>query len=378
MGPTTQIAKKKIELGNPQPTGAPVDKPIDLSQEIKKDEQKKPRTRGLWLFDAVLYNLVNLVVFAVSVYATYLTTNGGNRIAKDGTILNANNKEGIQYTDADGKLQHGWLGSVIHARGNWLMNKFENGFFKMSHGQADMAKMVFFSFADGTLVAPLVKLLEDRREKIAYSLDKMMGTVPEDKSVYAAEPKQSWTSVIMGRLATVSIVVPTAVVLEKIGSKNGAWKGEWTHNLDKKNAHPEGKNLNDLLFNDQGYKYGEKVAAKPNKAKYFGKLDIPYLFKTVYFEAFYTTVCTIGLYFSSRLIAAFGKDKKNAIPKDITTEPTTSTLPTTHSVTVHAEKEPASEKKFASDKLKSASPTTAENFTERSKAPAESSAFVSA
>lgn len=348
MGPTTQIAKKKIELGKTQPAGASSDTALDPALEIKKDEKRKHRTRGLWLFDVLLYPVItNVVVFAISVYATYLTTNGGDRIAKDGTLLGANNKAGVQYTDKDGKLLHGKLGHFFHARGSWLTKKFE-GWFGMSHGQADMAKMVFFSFADGTLVAPLVKLLEDRREKIARGLDRLMGTLPADESVYAAEPKQSWASVIMGRLAVVSIVVPTAVVLEKIGSKNGQWNGKWTYNLDKK-KNPEGKNLNDKLFNDLGYAKGEQLAAKPSWAKVSRTLDIPYLFKTVYFEAFYTTVCTVGLYFSSRFLATLGG---KPAPKEITTEPTTSTLPTVHSVTVTTEKEQATERKFATDNLK--------------------------
>ncbi len=79
--------------------------------------------------------LTNFVVFAISVVATYLTTRGGDRLP-------------------NGKLKYGWLGEICFTRGEKL-----KGFLKswgMTGEQADMTKMVAFSFADGTLVAPLV------------------------------------------------------------------------------------------------------------------------------------------------------------------------------------------------------------------------------
>src|SRR5262249_37437253 len=37
---------------------------------------------------------------------------------------------------------------------------------------------------------------------------------------------------------------------------------------------------------------------------WIGKLNIKGIFKVAYFEAFYTTVCTIGLYYASRFLAS--------------------------------------------------------------------------
>lgn len=234
-------------------------------EEETKNKEKPRRTTGLRIFDVFLYPfLTNFVVFAISMAATYLTSHGADK-------------------SGSGKLIYGKAGEFFHSRGEWLVGRLQR--LGLKRGQADMAKMVFFSFADGTLVAPFVKLFEDRREKLAKKIDDKLGTTPRDTSVYDAEPRQSWTSVITGRLATASIVVPTAVALDKTG-------------------------LNDRLFSEPGRKAGEWIAHKPGIAKWFGKLDTPGLFKTVFFEAFYTSVCTAGLYFSSRLLATRLNKKK--------------------------------------------------------------------
>jgi len=224
------------------------------------------RTPGLRLFDVFLYPfLTNFVVFGISVAATYLTNKGGMR-------------------NAEGKLIYGKIGKWFHTRGDWVTNKFKK--IGMNHEQADMSKMVFFSFADGTLVAPMVKLLEDRREKISKWIDDRLGTTPEDEvAAYKAEPKQSWLSVIGGRLAVAAIVAPTAAFLDKTG-------------------------LNHRLFNEPGKKIGEWIASKPNVAKRFGKWDVKELGRVSAFEAFYTSVCTAGLYVISRFLARNTGKKK--------------------------------------------------------------------
>lgn len=219
---------------------------------IVTPDKKQRRTTGLWLFDAFLYPFLNnIVVFAVSVVATYLTSHGDR--------------------------MGGAMGRWFHRRGeSFIKLAMKTG---MNEKQADEAKMVFFSFLDGSIMAPFIKILEDRRERIARGIDVMLGTVPKDESVYAAEPKQTWGSVLLGRAATSAIVVPTAVALDKLG---------W----------------NDRLFHNPGLKMGK--AFKENFPKYVNKhphIDFPGLFKVGVFEAFYTTVCTIGLYISSRFLA---------------------------------------------------------------------------
>jgi hypothetical protein len=230
---------------------------------IEQEKEPVKRTPGLKLFDVVLYPIItNLAVFGISVGATYLTSRGGDRTK-------------------EGKLIYGKVGEFFQKRGDWLMEKFKST--GMTHNQADMSKMVFFSFLDGSIMAPFVKLVEDRREKIGKWFDDKMGTTPENDDAYKAEPKQSWLSVLGGRFITAGIVVPTAVALDKIK--------------------PGGISLNDRMFNNPGKSIGEWAAKKPSITKWFGKLDVREIFRVSIFEAFYTSVCTAGLYVSSRFIA---------------------------------------------------------------------------
>jgi len=270
------------------------------NNSISAEEPKKKRSFGLKLFDFLLYPLLtNIGVFVISVGATYLTTRGGDK-------------------NPDGTLVYGKMGEFFQKRGEWLMGKFEG--MGMSRDQAAMGKMVFFSFLDGSLMAPFVKLLEDRREKIGRSLDKTFGTVPDDESVYAAEPKQTWLTVLGGRFATAAIVVPTAVALDKTG-------------------------LNDKMFINPGLKLGEWLEKQPYKEKVFGNLDVKELAKVSLFEFFYTSVCTAGLYFSSRMLAGLGKKKDEAHKTDTATATPASSTPRTEDTIAardaHKEEQPA-------------------------------------
>lgn len=251
----------------------------ELDQKADTVVRKNRRTPGLWLYDALLYPILNnTLVFAISVGATYLTTKGGAR-------------------NADGTLVYGKIGEFFQKRGDWLVKKFKG--FGMSDESAGMAKMVFFSFADGTLVAPFVKVLEDRREQFAEKIDHALGTRATDLSVYEAEPKQSWSSVVGGRLATAAIVVPTAVALDKL------------HLHDRKTD--TFLPLNEKFFTNPGIALGE-IAKKKGWFKNFAqKHDMHEVAKVTVFEAFYTTVCTAGLYLTSRFFAR--KQGKHLTPK---------------------------------------------------------------
>lgn len=255
-----------------------------LSEAAPKKHKRSP---GEKFVDFLAYPLVNNTsVFIISVIATYLTSEG-HKFGKEGSAARK-------------------VGSWFHRRGNWIVEKFEG--LNFTKDQAEMSKVVFFSFFDGTFIAPFVKLLEDRREKIAKWFDNKFGTKPSDDFVYKVEPKQSWGTVISGRLLTSLIVVPTAVALD-CTRKTSA--GEWVWKRGEKAL---GENsLNDILFRNPGFKTGEKIAERPGLAKYFGKLHVPELFKTVYFEFFYTSVCTAGLYVVSRLFAKQSRQHKEVL-----------------------------------------------------------------
>lgn len=219
---------------------------------------KPPRTLGLKVFDNFLYTfLTNTSVFGISVLATYLTSRGGVRNDK-------------------GELVFGKVGNFFFTRGEKLKGTLTKA--GMTEEQADMSKMVAFSFLDGSAMAPVVKVFEDHREEIGRKIDRALGTEPEDDSVYAAEPKQSWSSVLLGRFLTAGIVVPTAVFLDKQG-------------------------LNKTLFNDPGLKVGEHLAKKEFFQKQASWLDVKEISRVSIFEAFYTSVCTMGLYVTSRTLA---------------------------------------------------------------------------
>lgn len=215
----------------------------------------------------MLYPVINNIgVFLVSVAATYLTAKGGEKLPS-------------------GVLKYGKIGEWFQKRGDWLVKKFEG--MGMTHGQADMSKMVAFSFIDGSALAPVVKVVEDHREHIAKKIDDIVdGKNKHDEEVYRAEPKQSWLSVLAGRGLTAGIVVPTAVALDKTG-------------------------FNDKLFIEPGKKMGEWAAKTPKIAKIFGKLDVRELGKIGIFEAVYTSICTAGLYVSSRFIAKHSDKKQH-------------------------------------------------------------------
>lgn len=285
--------------------------PADAKSAHKGKRPK--RSTGLRVFDVMLYPLItNVGVFVISVAATYLTnkgniTNLGRQLVSEKELLldaeeqvaaelaKSGNQQPVMQKTASllpgEKLVYGKTGEFFHKRGAWLVDKFKG--MGMEEKTANMSKMVFFSFADGSLLAPVVKLLEDRRERIGRWIDKKLGSEPDDPNVYKSEPKQTWLSVLGGRAATAAIVVNTAVALEaKI----------------LKNTRPDivkgtKMSLNDKLFHVPGVDLGDWINKNPGVKKVFGKHDAADIAKVSIFEAVYTSICTAGLYFSSRLFA---------------------------------------------------------------------------
>ncbi|MFM7389747.1 MAG: hypothetical protein ACKO34_03875 [Vampirovibrionales bacterium] len=232
--------------------------------------QKQQRTKGQYVFDALLYPfLTNFAVFAFSVYVTYQTT-------------------------------HGAEGTPLKKRGDWFRKAAQEKL-GLSKEKAKAAVMILWSFLDGSLMAPVVKLFEDRRKDIAQKIDKKLGTEPDDPDAYKQEPKQTWGSVLGGRFVTAGIVIPTAMLLGR--KKEGQ-------------AH----SLNEILFSNPGHKAGEWIEKNlPVVQKVFPKLKVAGLFEIMAFEWFYTCVCTAGIYVSSRLFATLAQkfnDKKEAEKKE--------------------------------------------------------------
>lgn len=164
--------------------------------------------------------------------------------------------------------------------------------FHVEQGKAEetakMGMMVAWSFLDGSIMSMPVWAFERMRKSISHFFDKLMGTVPEDKSVYEEEPKRNWKHLLGARAATFSLVFPTAVILDKM---------KW----------------NKKLFYDTGGAIGE---SKPIQ-KLFPKLaqktvvndkgsSLPFLKalgEISAFEAFYTSLCTFGLWLGAKIFA---------------------------------------------------------------------------
>lgn len=246
-------------------------------------QHRPKRTLGLRVFDATFYGgVVNTAILLASAASTYWTYHG-NTVGKPGGWLR-------------------WVGEGFHKR----RQPIENALSKVgvTGEAAKIGTTVFWSFFDGTLFAPLIKLIEDRREKIALAIDTLFGTKADDMRAYDAEPKQGWKSVLAGRAETLGIVLPVAIIMEKTGG-------------------------NKKIFYDGGEKIMAAVEAKtpkldkritslvsaPNTPEFADQLTTrkKTFFHVLTFEAFYTTICTIGTYLFSRGFAR-KHTPKDAVP----------------------------------------------------------------
>lgn len=232
---------------------------------LTAEERKQRRTLGLKLFDVMLYPILNnFIVFGTSVAATYFTSRGN--------------------------VHGGKIGKMLYDRGV-ATEKFYRDTFGMKAESAEMAKIVTWSFADGALLSPLVKLFEDRREKIGKWIDDKLGTTPANLDVYESEPKQTWGSVIKGRVAAGAVVLPTAILFDKTG-------------------------VNSKLFDKRGQQLGAWIESHPRLASKFGPADIKEVARISIFEAVYTTICTGALYIFSRKFARSHDTKTGRVEID--------------------------------------------------------------
>lgn len=286
------MTEKSLQF-NVQPESEKADTAVSASGKVFASGKVKTlshkRTLGEKTVDNLIYSFVNnFLVIGTSVVATYLTKRG-DTVGTEGGFIRK-------------------VGNALKRRGDWTQEKFQTHL-GMNEKSADMAKMVFFSFADGTILTPFVKILEDKREKIARWVDKSFGSKNVDDLVYKTEPKQTWYSVISGRIASLSIVLPTAIALDRFGKKeSGEWG--WRNN----NA---GKSLNDFVFDKPSEKLASQLEEKTSIKRRFPKLDTAFLSKTLLFEAVYTSICTTGLYFISRAFVKHSKKHQERVKEYI-------------------------------------------------------------
>lgn len=308
--------------------GPPAADVAHAASEIPKEVK---RTRGLKLFDVWLYPIfTNGVVFAISVAATYLTGAGKWKKDTNGKILTEEvqhwwNNRSVTRNVYDGK--HGQLGEFFYRRGEWLKGKYKQwSGGRMSDKTAGMWKLVTFSFVDGTFIAPFVAMFENRREKIGRWIDKKLGTLPEDEeAAYKAEPKQTWKTVFGGRFSTLAVVLATALTLNEVKIPAPKWPGkvgDWLRHVHFNNKVEA--NLNDMVLSNPGLAVGHAAENAGWFSKLAKKVNLPELFRVSFFEAFYTSVCTAGLYYGSRFFARL-RGKKEDVPAAESAKPATDT-----------------------------------------------------
>jgi hypothetical protein len=100
----------------------------------------------------------------------------------------------------------GWLRSlndkVFSGLSNLISKTFKNASKETVDGYAKGTTMFLTLGMGGNALMAPIKWLEDNRQKNAARIDDIAGTIPPDPETIAHEPKQTWKSVLTGRLAS--------------------------------------------------------------------------------------------------------------------------------------------------------------------------------
>jgi hypothetical protein len=170
-----------------------------VKENIAEDKEKpkeKPRSFGNKMFDAVFYPIIQIAgVWTASFLIAEEAKNG------------------------KGFLTKGYNASVsfLEPKLQWLANLSEKLWNKGTANQwADAITMINFTSIGGTLLVPVVKYFEDRREKISAYFDKMAGKEVNPSEV-KPEPKQTYFSLGLGRITSIATVTAGFMVF---GPKN--------------------------------------------------------------------------------------------------------------------------------------------------------------
>lgn len=144
-------------------------------------EQKKKRSVGNKIYDFGVFGSVAFAgVSAMSAITGYEAMYGTNK--KFDWLRTANTK-----------IQNG----VSNFLSKTVMKKSQP-----THLES-VSKNITMTFVLGMgahILMPLIKWMEDNRQKNAAKIDTVLGTTPPDKDVIANEVKQSWKSVFVGRM----------------------------------------------------------------------------------------------------------------------------------------------------------------------------------
>ena len=260
-------------------TSEPIKKEAQARPENASSSQKKKRTFGNVMFDLIVWPTIAFgVVFAFSVWLLKTTKFGK---AGAGGFKDRYDKWVKSMTEWMGKQQ-----SFSHLPADELATKAEH--------YVD----VLISFGAGTILVSPIKLFEDQRQSFAKAIDKLFGTTPKDPTQYKEEPKQSWLSVLGGRVLTFGIILGVSTTF--------------------------GRKIDQALEATSEFFVGGWKALNPNVSAKTAEQVSQWSFVTA-FEVFYTAVTTSLLYVISRAIAKKpgenAKDSPSAIPTVSTITP---------------------------------------------------------
>ncbi len=148
-----------------------------------KAPKHKHRTTGNWIYDVFVYGSTAWVgVAVVSALSAHEAIHGH-------------------------APSFNWLRSLKTTVSEGLKSKLSNGLMKNKPKETidafanDSAMFLMLGLGGTTLMGPL-KWMEDNRQKNAACIDKIIGTTPPDPELIAKEPKQSWNSVLTGRMVS--------------------------------------------------------------------------------------------------------------------------------------------------------------------------------
>jgi len=155
--------------------------PGDAAANCPPSPKEKHHTTGNWIYDVMIYGSTAwLGVAVVSALSAHEAIHGNHRAFN-------------------------WLRTLKTSVSEGMHNKLSTGLMRNSPKTkidaiaSDSAMFLMLGLGGCTLMGPL-KWMEDNRQKNAACIDNMLGTTPPDPALIAHEPKQSWHSVLTGRV----------------------------------------------------------------------------------------------------------------------------------------------------------------------------------
>lgn len=253
------------------------------SGQVVHESQKK-RTFGNKMFDFIVYPAIAWVgVSALSVYMAHETSpNSGNNSFIFKKIRELNKSVLAMFEKS---VESGLLKNIIKDKSPENIERWSEGL-----------SMYGLLALGGTMLMWPIKALEDNRKKLAAKLDSMFGTTPQNQAEVAKEPKQSWFSVLSGRVLSVGIGFSAFLAM---GPKNA---GNWSKACG-------------AYFTDKWM----KVFKNHNEANVKSWMDV------AAFDVIFTTITASVTYAFSRFIAKRNDKAQDVGESMMTFDPATPT-----------------------------------------------------